>query len=307
MAQPLVSIVIPVYNGADYLNETIESALAQTYDPIEVIVVNDGSTDEGATATIAKQFGDRIRYFEKENGGVSTALNLGIEKMRGEWFSWLSHDDLYTPDKIAHQIRLLDRIGPRQSETILSCGTDLIDEVGRPIQRLRKRTKGFYTSDQMFDYLLLEACLSGCALLVPKRAFEEVGLFPVNYRYIQDWVLWVEMALAGYDFLVTTNPYVKSRVHPKQQTKRIADVAPIETRRFFEQLLQRLESHSKQKKTVFRAIYRSTTPDVREELMTRYEGHSILSHRDQMWLQGRSYLYHRALSIYRGVMNLRYR
>ncbi|MEJ6528747.1 glycosyltransferase family 2 protein [Exiguobacterium sp. USCH10] len=305
MAQPLVSIVIPVYNGADYLNETIESALAQTYEPIEVIVVNDGSTDGGATAAIAKQFGDRIRYFEKENGGVSTALNLGIEKMRGEWFSWLSHDDLYTPEKIAHQIKLLDRMDNKQ-KTILSCGTDLIDEVGRPIQRLRKRTKGFYTSDEMFDYLMLEACLSGCALLVPKQAFEEAGMFPTNYRYIQDWVLWVDMALAGYEFLVTTNPYVKSRVHPKQQTKRISDVAPIESRRFFEQLLKRLESPSKQK-TVFRAIYRSTAPDVREELMTRYDGHRLLSYREQRWLQGRSYLYHRALSVYRGVMDLRYR
>ncbi|WP_214784386.1 glycosyltransferase [Exiguobacterium sp. s183] len=305
MAQPLVSIVIPVYNGADYLNETIESALAQTYEPIEVIVVNDGSTDGGATAAIAKQFGDRIRYFEKENGGVSTALNLGIEKMRGEWFSWLSHDDLYTPEKIAHQIKLLDRMDSTQ-KTILSCGTDLIDEVGRPIQRLRKRTKGFYTSDEMFDYLMLEACLSGCALLVPKQAFEEAGMFPTNYRYIQDWVLWVDMALAGYEFLVTTNPYVKSRVHPKQQTKRISDVAPIESRRFFEQLLKRLESPSKQK-TVFRAIYRSTAPDVREELMTRYDGHRLLSYREQRWLQGRSYLYHRALSVYRGVMDLRYR
>lgn len=305
MAQPLVSIVIPVYNGADYLNETIESALAQTYEPIEVIVVNDGSTDGGATAAIAKQFGDRIRYFEKENGGVSTALNLGIEKMRGEWFSWLSHDDLYTPEKIAHQIKLLDRMDSTQ-KTILSCGTDLIDEVGRPIQRLRKRTKGFYTSDEMFDYLMLEACLSGCALLVPKQAFEEAGMFPTNYRYIQDWVLWVDMALAGYEFLVTTNPYVKSRVHPKQQTKRISDVAPIESRRFFEQLLKRLESPSKQK-TVFRAIYRSAAPDVRDELMTRYDGHRLLSYREQRWLQGRSYLYHRALSVYRGVMDLRYR
>ncbi|WP_074036239.1 glycosyltransferase [Exiguobacterium sp. AT1b] len=305
MAQPLVSIVIPVYNGADYLNETIESALAQTYEPIEVIVVNDGSTDGGATAAIAKQFSDRIRYFEKENGGVSTALNLGIEKMRGEWFSWLSHDDLYTPEKIAHQIKLLDRMDSTQ-KTILSCGTDLIDEVGRPIQRLRKRTKGHYTSDEMFDYLMLEACLSGCALLVPKRAFKEAGMFPTNYRYIQDWVLWVDMALAGYEFLVTTNPYVKSRVHPKQQTKRISDVAPIESRRFFEQLLQRLESPTHQK-TVFRAIYRSAAPDVRDELMARYDGHRLLSYREQRWLQGRSYLYHRALSVYRGVMDLRYR
>ena len=76
--QPKVSIIIPVYNGAKYMREAIDSALAQTYPHVEVIVVNDGSTDNGATAEIARSYGDRIRFFEKENGGVSSALNVGI-------------------------------------------------------------------------------------------------------------------------------------------------------------------------------------------------------------------------------------
>ena len=306
MAQPLVSIVIPVYNGADYLEETIESALAQTYERVEVIVVNDGSTDAGATAAIARSFGDRIRYVEKENGGVSTALNRGIEEMKGEWFSWLSHDDLYTPEKIQHQIDQLEKLGEKAERTILSCGTDLIDEVGRPIHRPRKRPKGAFTSEEMFDYLLLEACLSGCALLVPKQAFEKAGGFPTSYRYIQDWVLWVEMALAGYSFLVTKNPYVKSRVHAKQQTKRIADLAPIETTQFFEGLLGRLQ-HAGLRKTVFQAIYRSTSPETRDELIQRFRGDESLTVWEQRRLQGKSFIYHRARHMYRGVMNLRYR
>ena len=94
-ASPLISIVIPVYNGSNYLREAIDSALRQTYKNIEVLVINDGSNDNGATARIAKSYGKKIRYFEKPNGGVATALNMGIQKMRGEYFSWLSHDDLY--------------------------------------------------------------------------------------------------------------------------------------------------------------------------------------------------------------------
>ena len=75
-----VSIIIPVYNGSNYVKEAIDSALAQTYKNKEIIVVNDGSTDEGATRDIVKSYGDKVTYYEKENGGVSTALNLGIEK-----------------------------------------------------------------------------------------------------------------------------------------------------------------------------------------------------------------------------------
>ena len=76
--KPLVSIIIPVYNGGNYLSEAVESALGQTYTNCEVLVVNDGSDDQGATARIAASYGDRIRYFEKENGGVASASELLI-------------------------------------------------------------------------------------------------------------------------------------------------------------------------------------------------------------------------------------
>ena len=89
--QPTVSIIIPVYNGSNYLQEAIDSALAQTYPNCEILVINDGSCDEGKTEAIALSYGDRIRYFKKENGGVASALNMGIRQMTGEYFSWLSH------------------------------------------------------------------------------------------------------------------------------------------------------------------------------------------------------------------------
>lgn len=311
MKTPLVSIVIPVYNGADYLKETIESALAQTYERVEVLVINDGSTDGGATAEIARSFGNTIRYFEKPNGGVSTALNLGVEKMRGDWFSWLSHDDLYEPDKVKDQVEELRKLGDEAHHYILSCGTTLIDEAGAPIYRPRRRLSGVYTDEAMFDYLLLKACLSGCALLIPKRALEQVGGFPTTYRYIQDWVCWVDLALAGYQFKVTTAPHSKTRIHAKQQTKKIADLAPIETARFFERLLVRLDATSSkttpQIKTVFKAVYRSTDPEVREELLQRFDGHRHLSRMERTRLNVSAVMYHRMLTLYRGMMNLRYR
>ena len=81
----------------------------QTYKNIEVIVINDGSNDNNKTENIALSFNNKIKYFKKENGGVSSALNLGIRKMNGDYFSWLSHDDLYETDKIKKQIEYISK------------------------------------------------------------------------------------------------------------------------------------------------------------------------------------------------------
>ena len=126
--KPKVSIVIPVYNGSNYLQEAIDSALAQTYSNMEVIVVNDGSNDDRATEKIALSYGERIRYFYKPNGGVATALNLGIEKMTGEYFSWLSHDDMYLPDKIEQEIVCLQRL--RDFHAVIAEGYQVVDTNG---------------------------------------------------------------------------------------------------------------------------------------------------------------------------------
>ena len=96
-----VSIIIPVFNGANYLREAIDSALKQTYENIEVLVINDGSDDNGKTEAIARSYGDKLRYFHKENGGVASALNLGIKEMAGEYFSWLSHDSQLEQDEVS--------------------------------------------------------------------------------------------------------------------------------------------------------------------------------------------------------------
>ena len=122
---PLVTIVIPVYNGGNFMREAIDSALAQTYRNIEVVVVNDGSIDNGVTDSIATSYGNRIRYFVKPNGGCASALNHGIENMRGEYFSWLSHDDVYLPEKIEHQIQILESIDDKL--TIIYGGYEVID------------------------------------------------------------------------------------------------------------------------------------------------------------------------------------
>lgn len=132
---PRVSIVIPVYNGANYLKEAIDSALGQDYGSFEVIVVNDGSNDHGKTEEICLSYGDRIRYFRKANGGVASALNLAIEKANGEYVSWLSHDDAYFPNKLSVQVEYLKEISESQN-TILSTDVEIIDERSKHVQNV---------------------------------------------------------------------------------------------------------------------------------------------------------------------------
>jgi len=125
----MISVIIPVYNGANYLREAVESALAQTHPDVEVIVVNDGSNDGGATHDVALSFRSRIRYIEKANGGVASALNAGIREMRGDFFSWLSHDDVFYPEKLARQVAHLRRLN--DDKAISFCNYHEIDSASR--------------------------------------------------------------------------------------------------------------------------------------------------------------------------------
>ena len=109
---PKVSVVIPTYNRADKVGKGIESCLAQTFTDLEVIVVDDGSSD-GTGPILRETFGDRIRYFAQANQGASIARNKGIELARGEWIAFLDSDDLWEKDKLEWQLKALDRFAPQ--------------------------------------------------------------------------------------------------------------------------------------------------------------------------------------------------
>ena len=211
--QPRVSIVIPVYNGANFLREAIDSALAQTYGDLEVLVVNDGSTDGGATDAIAQSYGTRVRYLVQANGGVAAALNAGIRAMTGEYFSWLSHDDLYFPGKVAEQVA---RLGRAPESAVLFSDYQFIDETGKPlgVKRFRGRASAMRVE------LLTGDPINGCTVLAPRRCLEAIGLFDVALRTIQDYDMWFRMA-ARFPFVHVPEVLVLSRLHSEQGIRTI--------------------------------------------------------------------------------------
>lgn len=215
---PLVSIVIPVYNGANFMRSAIDSALAQTYANCEVIVVNDGSRDDGATAEIARGYGDRIRYIEKQNGGCGSALNAGIAAMRGDYFSWLSHDDVYLPDKIGHQISVLASLEERN--TILFGPYELIDGKDNPVGSVRPHDLASIEELCRPLFAVSRGLIHGCTLLIPRKRFQSSGPFDASLACTQDYDLWLRMfpgSIVRYDPRVL----IRSRIHPDQSSKTV--------------------------------------------------------------------------------------
>ena len=214
---PKVTIVIPVYNGELYMKYAIDSALKQTYDNLEVLVINDGSKDR--TDQIAKEYGDRIRYISKENGGVSTVLNMAIREMHGEWLSWLSHDDVYLPEKVESQVRRLNELifsGVAETEIgkyVLSCQSQRIDEQGNLLPRGTKHHPVFQDKYDLISQEICNYSIGGCTVLASRTAYQAVGGFDEANRTISDTDMWFKLMLKGYHFDFCDVPYVQSRYH----------------------------------------------------------------------------------------------
>ena len=206
---PLVSIVIPVYNGSNYLAQAIESALAQTYPHCEILVVNDGSNDGGQSERIAQGYGTRVRYLAKANGGVASALNLGLIEMHGTLFSWLSHDDLYDPRKIESQCALI-QASSRDDVIVYSDYSIFADDGwGRDIRLQETAPKGFrYRLARLSN-------INGCTLLIPAQVLRDAGGFNESLRHTQDYDLWFRLA-RSHPFVHVPLVLVASRFHPQQ-------------------------------------------------------------------------------------------
>ena len=232
--KPLVSIVIPVYNGSNYMAEAIDSALSQTYDNIEVIVVNDGSNDSGKSDEIAISYGDKIRYFPKENGGSSSALNEGIKNMQGEWFSWLSHDDLYYKDKVQKQVEYLNSLldsGIAQEDlwqNILFTACDYINGEGKCIKKSKceaeKALSEKIANLSGNEYLICEPTkynFYGCGCLVNKKAFDKVGAFDEKLRLINDLDMWYRLYAGDFTLHYMPEALTIGRIHKGQISRSI--------------------------------------------------------------------------------------
>jgi glycosyltransferase involved in cell wall biosynthesis len=203
---PLISVIIPVFNGETTIQETIESVLNQTIKDLELLVINDGSQD-GTVEIIERIPDSRIQIFSYPNAGQSTSRNRGIELAKGDYISFIDADDLWTPDKLEAQLNALQA---NSKAAVAYSWTDWINESSQLLG------KGSYNTEQgeVFAKLLLnDFVANGSNVLIRRDALTEVGGFDSSVTPAEDWDLWLRLA-ARYEFVAVRSPQILYRISP---------------------------------------------------------------------------------------------
>lgn len=240
MYNPKISIIIPVYNGANYMREAIDSAIAQTYKNVEIIVVNDGSNDNGETDKIARSYGNKIKYIVKENGGSSSALNVGIKNMTGDYFSWLSHDDVYEINRTEEMVK---RIKPNIENQVIIGSGKLIDKDSKNILHPKKHLSGDFDSLKLFEMFSMDYNINGCAVLVPKDIIDKIGYFDEGLRYVNDTDYWFRLMIENCFFSCSDDKLVKTRIHSGQVSVTSSELFKKEIKILSKKVLEKLTAN----------------------------------------------------------------
>jgi glycosyltransferase involved in cell wall biosynthesis len=224
--QPLVSVIIPVHNGEQFVSRTIASALAQTYGAIEVVVVDDGSTDQtAAVVEAAAARDDRVRPIRAPNSGVAAARNLAISKARGQLIAPLDADDLWHPEKIARQVRVMQ--GSPSEVGVIYCRSIDIDENDFIIKLPRRRRSEAWPRGRVTEELAKNNFLgNGSSPLIKRSYLDAVGGYDTSLlpSGAEDWKLY--LALSGVcEFEFVPDYLVGYRRSPESMSRNIVPTA----------------------------------------------------------------------------------
>lgn len=182
----MISVIIPTYNRAYLIREAIDSVLGQTNPNLELIVVDDGSTDE--TAEVLARYGERVRVIRQENRGVSAARNAGIAAASGEWIAFLDSDDLWKPRKLEKQMAWL-----QAHPQVKICHTDEIwIRGGVRVNSMKKHAK---PAGWIFEECLPFCVVSPSSVVIHRSVFDVVGLFDETLPACEDYDLWLRVAV----------------------------------------------------------------------------------------------------------------
>lgn len=210
--EPLVSVVMPVYNGEKYLKESIESILNQTYKNIEFIIIDDCSTD--SSFEIIKKYSDeRIKYIKnKENSGQSTSRNSGMNLAKGKYIVIMDADDISYPKRIEKQVFFMEK---NLNISILGTSVELYDDVSK---KSKYNIKG-YRTEELSVGLLFDAIFTNPTVMLRKKDILKNNiLYDTDLRVNDDYDLWVRAEEKKLGMAVLEDVLLKYRVHPNQES-----------------------------------------------------------------------------------------
>ncbi|CAC5346041.1 MULTISPECIES: glycosyltransferase [Planktothrix] len=200
---PLISVIIPVFNGEKTIYYTIESVLNQTFTDFELIIINDGSTD--STLDIISSINDsRIKFFSYPNGNQAVSRNRGMTHAKGKYIAFLDADDLWTPDKLEMQYQALQ---DHPEAAVAYSWTDYIDESS---QFLRCGSHKTVNGDAYPNLLVVNILENGSNPLIRRQALVEVGNFNPDFTPAEDWDMWLRLA-KKYQFITIPRPQILYR------------------------------------------------------------------------------------------------
>jgi glycosyltransferase involved in cell wall biosynthesis len=209
-----VAVVIPAYNGQQYIEETLQSVLNQTLQPREIVVVDDASTD--GTASIVRRFAPRVTLVTRQRGGVSATRNYGASITDSEWLTFLDQDDLWEPENLERQMAAI-----AASPEAGACYADRRILVQQPDCSFRYEPPSWPTpTPEELGATLLERCpFTPCSVLVHRDAFLSIGGFDGRHNGVEDWDFWLRLHFAGVRFTWCPEVLVAYRVHESNATR----------------------------------------------------------------------------------------
>lgn len=205
LENPLVSVIIPNYNHAAYVGEAIHSVLNQTYDNFEIIVIDDGSTDNSREVILNTS--DKVIYIWQENQGLSAARNTGIRAAKGEIIGLLDADDMYEP-KFLSTLSSILKVNANVDGVY--CGYRFVDHLNNPLFQIEVRN---IQPNKLFNSLLNGNFFDVQSLLIRRRCYVNVGPFDVSLRACEDWDMWLRIT-KNFKIIGTDKILTRHRVLP---------------------------------------------------------------------------------------------
>jgi glycosyltransferase involved in cell wall biosynthesis len=216
---PTISVIIPTYNGMNCISDTLDSVLCQTYKDYEIIIVDDGSTDntKDVIEKYVEAYPAKVRYILQQNAGQGSARNRGIKESGGEYVAFLDHDDLWLPEKLEKQIELIDSL--KDNNVVVFGDQYEFDENGvtskSAFKEISKPHNGF-----VFEKLFYQNFITSQTVLAKRGFFNKVGFFQEGITYVEDFDMWLRLA-KHYEFHYVQDVIAGHRIHSKQVSRNI--------------------------------------------------------------------------------------